>query len=358
MELVASLRSFGRHDLAAAGGKGANLGELLRAGFPVPDGFVITTEAYALVVAATSADLLAEAQVPDSLREAILGAYAELGGGPVAVRSSATAEDLPGAAFAGQQDTFLNVVGEEELLDAVRRCWASLWGERAVAYRERLGIDPAEVRIAVVVQAMVEADMAGVLFTADPVTGDRGRTVVDASDGLGEAVVSGLVTPDHYVIEGERVVEHVRGRREVVIRGTAGGGTTTTAQETSADAHGRSELPPEALRELVALGARAARHFGRPQDIEWATKAARVHLLQARPMTALPPPPLARKLNPIERRIGGVLLEYLPVRPYPIDVTTWLPYGPAGMMGDIAQYFGIKVPSRASSKNRTASSTA
>ncbi len=149
MKLVAPLRSFGRDDLALAGGKGANLGELIAHGFPVPDGFVVTTDAYAQVAAGLSTrDSVQRAEVPDELRRDNIRAYAELGGGAVAVRSSATAEDLPGAAFAGQQDTYLNVVGEDALVDAVRRCWASLWTDRAVAYRDRLAIDHAGVRIA------------------------------------------------------------------------------------------------------------------------------------------------------------------------------------------------------------------
>ncbi|RVX38231.1 pyruvate,water dikinase [Nonomuraea polychroma] len=328
MKLVAPLSAFGRDDLAIAGGKGANLGELVRNGFPVPGGFVVTTHAYDLVAQGrTTADM------PDELRRTILDAYAELGGGPVAVRSSATAEDLPGAAFAGQQDTYLNVVGDEALLDAVRRCWGSLWTDRAVAYRARLGIE--DVSIAVVVQCMVEADTAGVMFTANPVSGDRTQLVIDASSGLGEAVVSGLVTPDHYVVDADGGVEFTAGRREVVIRGKAGGGVTRETGVTG------ERLPDAVVGELAALGRRVADLFGRPQDIEWAWADGRVHLLQARPMTALPPPPVGR-LNPFQRRLGTVLIEYLPARPYPIDMSTWIPYGPAGLMGKVTGAFGLR----------------
>ncbi|KAA5836332.1 phosphoenolpyruvate synthase [Saccharopolyspora hirsuta] len=345
MELVLPLREFGRGDLAAAEGKGANLGELVNAGFAVPDGFVITTEAYAEVV--KSADLTAVGDaaalraefeavtVPDELAGAIVAAYGELGGGPVAVRSSATAEDLPGAAFAGQQDTYLNVVGEAALLDAVRRCWGSLWTDRAIAYRAKRGISPAEVRIAVVVQRMVDAEFAGVMFTANPVTGDRQQLVVDASSGLGEAVVSGLVTPDHYVLSPEgQVHEWSAGRREVVIRSAATGGVT---EQTGAAAE---RLPDAVLAELARLGTRVAAHFGRPQDIEWACAAGRVLLLQARPMTALPPPPL--ELNWRQRKLGSILLEYIPHRPYPIDMSTWVPRGPAGLMARVTNAYGIR----------------
>ncbi|HEY5857483.1 MAG TPA: PEP/pyruvate-binding domain-containing protein, partial [Aldersonia sp.] len=273
---------------------------------PVPDGFVVTTAAYASIEV-PSADRASyeAADIQADLADAITAAYAGLGRGPVAVRSSATAEDLPGAAFAGQQDTYLNVMGDADLLDAVRRCWGSLWTDRAIAYRAKLGIDPAEVRIAVVVQRMVDADAAGVMFTADPVTGDRDHLVVDASAGLGEAVVSGLVTPDHYVLERDgRVHEFTAGRREVVVRSVAGGGVVHEAAPADAARDGApaasiDRLPDAVLADLARLGTAVAAHFGRPQDIEWAYAAGRVHLVQARPMTALPPPPLRGRLNPI-----------------------------------------------------------
>jgi pyruvate,water dikinase len=333
---VLPLSAVGRDDLATAGGKGANLGELVRAGFPVPDGAVVTTDAYAAVVehaglaqavaaavddnGATLRAAFAAAEIPADLRAAILDAYALLGDGPVAVRSSATAEDLPGAAFAGQQDTYLNVVGPEALLDAVRRCWGSLWTERAIAYRARRDVDPAGVRIAVVVQRMVPAAFAGVLFTANPVSGDRAEVVVDASSGLGEAVVSGLVTPDHYVLDADgNVRERRRGLREVVVRGVEGGGVEHRADE----AH--EELPDAVLAELVALGRGVAAHFGRPQDIEWAWVEGRVWLVQARPMTALPPPPI--QLSRIQRFSGPQFIEMLPVRPYPVDMSGWIGRG-------------------------------
>ncbi|MFF0773089.1 PEP/pyruvate-binding domain-containing protein [Nonomuraea wenchangensis] len=333
MRLVAPLDAVGRADLPLAGGKGANLGELIRNGFPVPPGFVVTTHAYDL--AGRDGELPGE--LPGELRREIAGAYEALGAGPVAVRSSATAEDLPGAAFAGQQDTYLNVVGEQALLDAVRRCWGSLHTERAVAYRARLGIDDAGVSIAVVVQRMVEADTAGVLFTADPVTGDRERIVVDAGAGLGEAVVSGLVTPDHYEVDRQDRITYRPGRGEVVVRSAPGGGVV---HETHPE-DGTARLPDAVVAELAGLARRVAAHYGRPQDIEWAYAAGRLHLLQARPMTALPPPPPGR-LNPVRRRLTGILMEYLPVRPYPIDMTTWLPYGPAGLMGKVTGAFGIR----------------
>ena len=173
---------------------------------------------------------LSDASVPDFLGQAIAEAYESLGDGapvPVAVRSSATAEDLPQASFAGQQDTYLNVVGVESVLDAVRRCWASLWTDRAVSYRATNGIDPHSVRLAVAVQQMVDASVAGVLFSANPVTGKRRQAVIDASPGLGEAVVSGMVNPDHFVVNtatGE-IVERRLGDKRVAIMAGSGSGT-------------------------------------------------------------------------------------------------------------------------------------
>jgi rifampicin phosphotransferase len=352
MKAVVPLSDLTRNDLATAGGKAANLGELVRAGFAVPDGFVVTTGAYTRVIQPLDLNIsertatgegaavraaIEKAPVPADLRTEITNAYSALGSGPVAVRSSATAEDLPGAAFAGQQDTYLNVVGEPALLDAVRRCWASLWTERAIAYRNRIKIDPADVGIAVVVQRMINSEVAGVMFTADPVSGDRETIVVDASSGLGEAVVSGLVTPDHYVLDGRGLVRDYRpGRGEVIVSSVPGGGVIHQAGQPDHT----ERLPDTVLADLARLGIEVAKHFGRPQDIEWAYAEGQVWLLQARPMTALPPPPV--KLNAAQRRLGSVLLDYIPVRPYPIDMSTWVPYGPAGLMAGVTGRFGFQ----------------
>ncbi|MFR9803426.1 PEP/pyruvate-binding domain-containing protein [Pseudonocardia sp. RS010] len=264
-------------DPALVGGKAASLGDLLRAGFPVPPGACLTTEAYRVVADPVVRPLLAAGAAPAALREAVRSApvpaglavgIRSLAGGPVAVRSSATAEDLPDASFAGQQDTYLGVEGPEAVLDAVRRCWASLWTDRAVAYRAANGIDDHAVALAVVVQRMVPAETAGVLFTANPVTGRRTETVIDAAPGLGEAVVSGAVDPEHVVLDGPgRVVE----------RRAGGAGPC---------------LSDRLARELAALGRRVASHHGGPQDLEWALDGeGRVWLLQARPVTTLYPLP-------------------------------------------------------------------
>src|SRR5215211_5076018 len=243
-----------RAALPVAGGKAANLGELTRAGLPVPPGFCVATDAYELVAegadlrrvldhltetrpedTARLAELAAEARaallaapVPADIVAAVGEAYRALGNSPpVAVRSSATAEDLAGASFAGQQDTYINVVGAEALMDSVRRCWASLWTDRAVSYRASRGIDPGSVRLAVVVQHLVDAQVAGVLFTANPLTGKRRQAVIDANPGLGEAVVSGATTPDHFVVNTltSEIVERRLGDKHLVIRAATGGRT-------------------------------------------------------------------------------------------------------------------------------------
>jgi phosphohistidine swiveling domain-containing protein len=357
-KFTGQLADFGAADLASAGGKGANLGELVRRGFPVPPGFLVTTAAYAAMLAETGLGaelerlleaenagariraLFSEAQIPARLSADIAAAYAALGSGPVAVRSSATAEDLPGAAFAGQQDTFLNVIGEQPVIRAVVECWASLWTDRAIAYRQRQRIDPHQVAIAVVVQEMVPADTAGVLFSANPVTGGRGEIVIDASTGLGEAVVSGRVTPEHYVLDGKgRTRSFTPGAHEVVIRALAGGGT----EESAGTGSSRPALGEEHLAELARLGLRAHEHFGRPQDMEWAIAGGRVYVLQSRPMTALPPQPM--RLNPFQRVVGPFFVEMFQVRPYPLDVSGWMQRGILAMLHGMAGSVGVVFPS-------------
>jgi rifampicin phosphotransferase len=319
-DIVLPFGAIDRAALPVAGGKAANLGELTRAGLPVPTGFCVTTAAYDLVsgdaaldstlaaLAETRPDDMArlaeltnearasllEAHIPDALAEAITTAYRTLGNGtsvPVAVRSSATAEDLPYVSFAGQQDTYLNVVGVDALIDAVRRCWASLWTDRAVSYRASNGIDPRTVRLAVAVQKMVEAEVSGVLFTANPLTGKRRQAVIDASPGLGEAIVSGAVNPDHFVVDtvtGELLERHL-GDKQIAVRATAGGGTQRVEATGHAD---EASLSDEQVRALAELGARVEAHYGSPQDMEWAVDSGgEIWLLQARPITTLFPLP-------------------------------------------------------------------
>ncbi|MFG2072255.1 PEP/pyruvate-binding domain-containing protein [Nonomuraea maritima] len=288
-------------DLATAGGKGASLARLARAGLPVPRGFHITTDAYRAFVsgfrdevlraaaggdAATIASLFAAHEVPRESAADILAAYAELGEDvPVAVRSSATAEDLPGMSFAGQQDTYLNVRGDG-LLDAVRRCWASLWNARAIAYREQHGVPHDDVALAVVVQELVDADAAGVMFTADPVAGARDRTVINASWGLGEAVVGGQVTPDTITVSGGSVVEARTGDKTVMTVRTPGG---TEDRPVPGDLRDAPVLDDAQAVELARVGARVQDLYGVPMDVEWARRDGAFAILQARPITNLRP---------------------------------------------------------------------
>jgi phosphohistidine swiveling domain-containing protein len=307
-DFVVDLRRLDSRALAQVGGKAANLGELIGMGFPVPRGFAVTTAAYARVAEAADLDrqldagdpaqlgergraALLTASVPAPVADDVCRAYMALGKDvPVAVRSSATAEDLPSASFAGQQDTYLNVVGTQAVLDAVRRCWASLWTDRAVSYRAGAGIDHRAVQLAVVVQQMVDAQVAGVLFTADPVTGRRTRSVIDASPGLGEAVVSGAVNPDHVVVEGDgRIVEHRLGDKALEVRARAGGGTE---QVVTAGGAARTSLTDGQIAALVAIGRRVEAHYRAPQDIEWAIDGdGTLWLTQSRPITTLHPLP-------------------------------------------------------------------
>ncbi|MFW6184353.1 MAG: PEP/pyruvate-binding domain-containing protein, partial [Chloroflexota bacterium] len=334
-----------------------------RAGFAVPSGFVVTTAAYDSFVAdnglgpriraalyreepagAAIRDAFAGAAVPPAVAEEILAAYAQLGRGAVAVRSSATAEDLPQAAFAGQQDTYLNVVSNEALLDGVRSCWASLWSDRAIAYRERLELSQETVKMAVVVQRMVAADAAGVLFTANTVSGARDEVLIDASPGLGEAVVSGLVTPDHYVLKKRwrrwRIVQRQEGRREVVIRARPGGGTEHVEQEA---AEGPA-LADGALRQLARTAVAIQEHFGAPQDIEWARARGQLFILQARPITALPEPAPEGASSGVRNRarqfIAGNFAEIFALRPYPLDVDVLIP-ALAGALEPMFEVMGL-----------------
>ncbi len=302
--------------LENVGGKGANLAKLARAGYAVPGGFLITTQAYRAYVAAndlgprihervtaTPTDDLEALQtaskdvrgwfssgvIPPGLADAIRASYLGIGQPPVAVRSSATAEDLPEMSFAGQQDTFLNVVGEDALLNAVLDCWSSLWTARAIGYRARNGIPHAEVALAVVVQEMVQAEVSGVMFTAHPLTGLRTETVIDATLGLGEALVGGHVNPDHYVVDTveNRIASKRLGNKTIAVRGRAGGGVETVEQ----DAAERQSLTDEQILELAQLGQRVAAEYDFPQDIEWAWANGRFSVLQSRPVTALFPLP-------------------------------------------------------------------
>jgi len=292
-------------DVAASGGKSVGLHRMLAAGLPVPPGFVVTTAAFDAIIggdekvrAATSKlqecapgiplrdgaiavrEAILACELPEAFAREIVEAWESITkSAPVAVRSSATAEDLANASFAGQQDTYLSIETRRELLEAVRRCWASLYTERAVVYRRTHGFDKAHVSMAVVIQQMIQAESAGVLFTADPLSGQRGISVVEAVAGLGEALVSGHVTPERYRIRNKDgwVLER---------RGTQG-------QTLGIDG---GLLPESALAQLNALGQKSATKNNMPMDIEWAFAKNKIWLLQARPITTLWPVPEGKQL--------------------------------------------------------------
>jgi pyruvate,water dikinase len=317
--LVVPLETLDRTSLLVAGGKAANLGELIHAGFAVPAGFCVTTAAYALVSAQAQLEaLLSELEgipreessrqmelaiamrtawcrtpLPPDIVKAITRAYRTLSVTspcPVSVRSSATAEDLPFASFAGQQDTFLNVIGIEAVLASVQRCFASLWNDRAIQYRSSLGIAHRNVRLAVVVQRMVEVEVAGVLFTANPLTGKRREVVIDANPGLGEAVASGATNPDHFVVQTTGgIVDRQLGDKQVQIQAVAKGGTRKIEADPSP---ALACISDEQIRALATLGSRVEALYESPQDIEWAIDpSGNISLLQTRPVTSLFPLP-------------------------------------------------------------------
>ncbi len=302
--------------LETAGGKGLNLVRLTRAGFQVPRGFIISTDAYRAFVEAnrwlpmiesavenispedasalerTSAQIRAAFSVglmPPEIESSIRTAYVEFKDVPVAVRSSATAEDLPDLSFAGQQDTYLNVVGEDEVLKAVIHCWSSLWTARAIGYRLRNHIPQDEVALAVVVQEMISSDVSGVMFTANPLTGLRSETVIDATFGLGEALVSGQVEPDHYVVDipGNIIRSKTLGAKAQSTRNKSGGGVEMIQENASA----RPALTDAEILQLAGLGKSIQKEYNFPQDIEWTFADDHLYVLQSRAITSLYPVP-------------------------------------------------------------------
>jgi pyruvate,water dikinase len=301
MSLVLPFAEADCLDVAHAGGKGSSLARMASLGLPVPPGFVIPANALADALPDGGAELRALAERQDSeaaqalirtveldpaLRDAVLSSYAELGAGdvPVAVRSSATAEDSEAASFAGQQETFLHVRGGDRVRARIRDCWASFFSERALFYRARKG-SLEDLGMAVVVQRMVEADVAGVLFTCDPVRKRRDRMVVEAVLGLGEGVVSGHLTPDHYILKRDGTVRkaQVHVQPYAIVAVPEGG---TAERELSPEEGGARKVADEHLAALAKLGDDLEQRLGGPQDIEWAVQDGELFVLQARPVTA------------------------------------------------------------------------
>jgi rifampicin phosphotransferase len=317
---VLGLEEIGKTQVALAGGKAAHLGELSRIeGIRVPAGFCVTTDAFGRVMTTVpliddqldrlarlgpddrqairtlSAEIRQAIEgiaIPDDVAAAITRAVTRLGGqAAYAVRSSATAEDLPTASFAGQQDTYLNVVGMAAILQHVSRCWASLFTERAVTYRLRNGFGHRKVHMAVVVQRMIFPQAAGIIFTADPVTGNRKVVSIEASFGLGEALVSGLVNADVYKVRDGEIAARAVAAKRLAIHARPGGGTQELAIEP--ESQEQPALTDAQIVRLAQLGRRIEAHFGCPQDIEWCLAGDGFQIVQSRPITTLFPIPAA-----------------------------------------------------------------
>lgn len=320
MKHVEFFEELNREDVAIAGGKGANLGELTQAGIPVPPGFVITSKTYDQFIKETGIfdeimdildatdvnnnqelqqaakdikKIINETEIPDEIKIVIIEAYNALcckigkENAFVAVRSSATAEDLPEASFAGQQDTYLNVKGENDLLTYVRKCWASLFGARAIFYREENNFDHSKVYIAVVVQEMVEAEKAGVMFTVHPSTGEE-KILIEAAWGLGEAVVSGTVTPDTIWVDkanGE-ILDYQVSEKNIMFQKDPEAGRTVKIPVPD-DLKKKKVLDDKEIAQLTELGIKIQEHYDFPQDTEWAIESGKVFMLQSRPVTTL-----------------------------------------------------------------------
>ncbi|AXI25408.1 phosphoenolpyruvate synthase [Methanofervidicoccus sp. A16] len=320
MKLIAWLDEISNKDVDIAGGKGASLGEMWNAGFPVPPAFVVTAEAYRYFIRETKLDkkireilkdidvndpeelnrkseeirrLILDANMPKDLEIIIIESYNRLceeSGGEevfVAVRSSATAEDLPDASFAGQQETYLNIKGAKNVVKSVQKCFASLFTPRAIFYREQKGFDHLDVALAVVVQKMVNSEKAGVLFTVNPINQNYEEMVIEGAWGLGEGVVSGVVTPDTYIIDKKTLTPKSVSvaRKEVMfIRDEKG---ETKKVEVPEDLKEKRVLSDEELRKLAEMGLSIEKHYGRPMDIEWAIEKGNIYMLQARPVTTL-----------------------------------------------------------------------
>ncbi len=307
-----------RNDIPLVGGKGANLGEMTNAGIPVPPGFIVTASAYysfleetgitdqlrALLapldpndsrqlqdISARAKQVILDAPMSGGLAEEIRASYRKMGQGHVAVRSSATAEDLPEASFAGQQATFLNISGEEDVVVAVQQCWASLFEARAIFYRVENGFEHFKVGIAVPVQRMVQSDAAGVMFTLEPTTSDLSKITIEAVYGLGEMIVSGDVTPDHYVVSKESlgiVDKEVKAQEWKMVRSDGGLSEEPNVKiDLTPAEQAQQKITDADIIALAKMGKRLEEHYQFPQDIEWAKEAGELFIVQTRPVTTI-----------------------------------------------------------------------
>ncbi len=341
---VVWFKEVGREDVDTVGGKGANLGEMTQAGFPVPPGFIITVNAYydfleeakirdkiAAILDGIDVNnskllqdssekvkkLILNADFPKAIAREILAAYFKFDSGLarhalVAVRSSATAEDLPGASFAGQQETFLNVLGESNLIEKVKAVWASLFTARAIFYRTTNKYDHFKIGIAIPVQRMIESEESGIMFTIDPVTNDKSKVVIEAILGLGEMIVQGAVTPDHYEVAkktGQITLKTVNRQEKMMIKKGYGNEILPIPQK-FAD---RQKLDDPEIKSLAALGEKIEKHYFFPQDIEWAFEKGKLYIVQTRPVTTVGKEAINH--NPTEMNRNKMLVKGDPASP-------------------------------------------
>jgi pyruvate, water dikinase len=315
--LTLFFKDIDKHDLASVGGKGANLGEMTKAGFPVPNGFAVTVAAYDLflqrseladkindILKTTDVNqpeqlqnasrkigkLVTSSDVPTEIVHDVFKAYKRLSGtfkkAQVAVRSSATAEDLPGASFAGQQATFLNIKGENSLMVAVRECWASLFTARAIFYREQNNIPHDKVKISVMVQKMVQSEVSGVMFTIDPVTNDKDRIIIESVWGLGEMIVQGSVVPDTYVVQKDTfsILSKEISDQSIQLKKQ---GLETKEVEVPKKQRDLQKITNEEIVKLAKIGQKLQEHYYHPQDVEWAKEGKNLYIVQTRPVTTI-----------------------------------------------------------------------
>ncbi len=307
-----------KDDVGIVGGKGANLGEMTQANIPVPPGFIVTASAYndflinsGIIneineilkplnandskqlrnIAEAIKKVILQAPMPEDLAHEIKDAYRKMGRGYVAVRSSATAEDLPEASFAGQQSTYLNIQGEQQLLEAVQKCWASLFEARAIFYRIEHGFEHSKVHIAVPVQRMIQSDASGVMFTLEPVSSDTSKIAIEAVIGLGEMIVSGDVTPDTYIVDKKTISiekKDIAAQEWKLVRNTEGKNRKNNIKiNLTAQEKAQQKIADEDILALAKIGIRLENHYGFPQDIEWAKENNELYIVQTRPVTTI-----------------------------------------------------------------------
>ena len=332
-----------KDDVALVGGKGANLGEMTKAGFPVPGGFVVTSAAYRHMIEVNNLEgkikavlkdlnvedatqlnrassqvqkLIEQSPFPKEIEEPVFKAYDKLGGNPwVAVRSSATAEDLPEASFAGQQETYLNVRGDASLLVHIRKAWASLFEPRAIYYRVQQGFDHFKVALAVPVQRMVQSDVSGIMFSINPVTNDKSRIVIEAIWGLGENIVQGTVTPDHYEVDKTefKLLDHTTVHQDIEMVRSGEGNIQRKVPKSRQD---KRKLTDAQAIEVAKLGKKLQQHYFFPQDSEWAIENGKLYVVQTRPITTIKATTdKAKQAKTDKPIIGNLILEGQPASP-------------------------------------------